>query len=39
MTDRALEGLVQDAALTYAVEAPQLRFELAHLPWRPLLHD
>ena len=39
ITDRPLECLVQDAAAAHAVEPAQLGFELAHVPWRPLLHD
>ena len=39
MTDRSLERLVQDPALAHPVEPSQLGFELAHVPWRPLLHD
>ena len=39
MADRPLECLVEDAAAAQAVDLLQLGFELAHVSWRPLLHE
>ena len=39
MTNRSLERLVQDPALTHAVELAQFGLELRHVPSGPLLHN
>ncbi len=39
MTNRSLERLVQDAALTYAVEFAQFGLELRHVSSGPLFHN
>ena len=39
MTNRSLERLVQDPALTHAVELAQFGLELRHVPSGPLFHN